>query len=78
VIIAPLFVVQNGDERNWGSFRFDQLPSQGDKINITDHRGRVQRLNVLHITHEPLREDQPSDPERVTSWVHAEWIDEFY
>ena len=78
MIVAPLFVARDGEERNWGSFRFDQLPSPGDHINIADLQGRVQRLKVLHIAHEPQHEDQPDDPQKITSWVHAEWIDEFY
>jgi hypothetical protein len=78
VIIAPLLVFRDGEQRNWGQFRFDQLPSPGDRINITDHQERVQRIKVLHVAHEPLRQDQPDDPEKITSWIHAEWIDEFY
>jgi hypothetical protein len=78
MIVAPLFVSQDGQETNWGSFKFDQLPSPSDKINITDYHGRVQRLRVLHVTHEPLRADQRDDDSKITSWVHAEWIDEYY
>jgi hypothetical protein len=78
VIKAPVFVGNGDAHRNWGMFVFDQLPSPGDRINSENDRGRVQRLRVLHVAHEPLREDQPQDADRPNSIVHAEWIDEFY
>ena len=78
MIVAPVFVHREEDQQAWGSFRFDALPSPGDRINITDHRGRLQRLKVLYIAHEPLPESDPPVPDRVCSFVHAEWLDEFY
>ena len=78
MIAAPLFVAKEGDTKNWGTFKFDQLPSPGDRINVTDSRGRVQRLQVTYVAHEPLSEEQQSEADRYSSFVHAEWLDEFY
>jgi hypothetical protein len=52
MIVAPLFVYKEGEKRLWGCFRFVQLPSPGDRVNIVDYRGRVQCLKVLFVAHE--------------------------
>lgn len=78
MILVPLIVHKDDEQRLWGSFRFVQLPAPGDRVSIMDYRGRVQRLKVLHVNHEPLREEQAEQPDRESAWVHAEWLDEFY
>jgi hypothetical protein len=77
MITAPLFVYKNGSQKLWGSFRFAQLPAPGDRINITDYLGRVQRLSVMYVAHEPQAADGAVSGDHELAWVHAEWIDEF-
>lgn len=78
MIIAPLFVTKDGKQSLWGSYRFVQLPSPGDRINITAHNGRVQRLRVLYVAHEPIAESAAVPTDHELAFVHAEWIDEFW
>ncbi len=75
---APLLVKQDGKERLWTVYQFAQLPSPGDRINITATNGRVQCLRVSHILHEPLAEGERLTPDSHTASVHAEWIEEFW
>jgi len=78
MIAAPLMVHRDGEKKLWGVFQFDALPSPGDRIDITAHDGRVQQLTVTYVAHQPLHEKAPQQPDHHTSWVHAEWVSEFY
>ena len=80
MILAPLFVHEaaGGGRRNWGVYRFAQLPAPGDRIDIMRDDGRVQCLTVMYVKHEPLREGQIEEDERYSAYVHAEWVGEFY
>lgn len=76
-VSAPLMVRKNGDERLWGVFAFVQLPAPGDRIRITEN-GRIQRLEVDFVAHEPLRAGEPEPPDRHSAWVWATWVDEYW
>ncbi|KAA1053072.1 hypothetical protein FH063_002991 [Azospirillum argentinense] len=78
MISIPLMVHRDGSNKLWGRYRFIDLPSPGDRVNITDDRGRVQKLRVMHVAHEPLRDDVADPSDRDLAWVHAEWLEEFY
>lgn len=76
MITAPLIVYGLGEQKAWGDWSFEQLPSPGDIIELTDDLDRTHSLKVRHVEH------RPSAPERginrpANSMVVADWIAEY-
>ncbi len=39
----------------WGTYRFEVLPSPGDRIVVGNDRGSSDILNVNHVEHHPVQ-----------------------
>lgn len=44
-----------GSETAWGTYRFDVLPSPGDRIVVGNNRGSCDILIVNYVEHHPVQ-----------------------
>ena len=75
MITAALIVYGYGDQRAWGDWTFEQLPSPGDLIALVDDLTSSHTLQVRHIEHFPASPARGID-RAPYSMVVADWKSE--
>jgi len=48
-------IVGTEDASGYGNYKFDHLPSHGDRIVIGNNRGSLDTLRVLWVEHHPVK-----------------------